>query len=399
LLDRAREYIDVVTPQLVKLTRDLASLPGPSGNEREVADRVETEMRDLGYDLVFRDEIGNVVGIIAGSREGGTVLLHSTLDIAVTTGGGIDAIVDERMYGAGAATARPALAAQVFAGAVLCRVVPNGAGTVVVAATTGGQGGIGSGTRYLLRRTLETIDLHPDVAIIGMPTNLAIRAGHDGWMELVVLVEGPRETAVLNAARAMYQHWRELGSGATLDTLLPPFVEGTKVKARVALSLFRAVAAGTSVGEATAMVCEEAQRIAAGQDSVAVSVYPRITPRRFYTGLTSGVAHVCEPWVASRGVSPALVEHSRSALFEAGWTDVDVGPWVPPNSSEGTVGGQLCHEHRVPTIAFGPGGCEDGGGTPSIAIADLCNATFADVAITRHLIEFIRAGELHASPA
>ena len=47
----------------------LVRTPSPGFGEEAVACLVESKMRDLGYDKVFRDDYGNVVGIIHGKND------------------------------------------------------------------------------------------------------------------------------------------------------------------------------------------------------------------------------------------------------------------------------------------------------------------------------------------
>ena len=68
--------------RVLEFARQLVSLPSPTFQEGQVAEQVEREMRRIGYDRVFRDETGNVVGAMLGREEGPTVLLTCHLDAA-----------------------------------------------------------------------------------------------------------------------------------------------------------------------------------------------------------------------------------------------------------------------------------------------------------------------------
>ena len=50
------------------------------GNEKGVADLLLSEMNSIGYDQVFRDDWGNVVGIINGSQPGPTIVYNGHMD-------------------------------------------------------------------------------------------------------------------------------------------------------------------------------------------------------------------------------------------------------------------------------------------------------------------------------
>ncbi|MCL1875744.1 MAG: hypothetical protein FWF87_05745 [Synergistaceae bacterium] len=50
--------------ELVRFAGELVRIKSVSGKEGDLAKRIEAEMRVLGYDEVFIDSIGNVVGRI-----------------------------------------------------------------------------------------------------------------------------------------------------------------------------------------------------------------------------------------------------------------------------------------------------------------------------------------------
>ncbi len=55
------------TDRLIEFVQAMVQQPSLSGEEQAVAQRVEAEMRALGYDSVETDEVGNVVGVIEGA--------------------------------------------------------------------------------------------------------------------------------------------------------------------------------------------------------------------------------------------------------------------------------------------------------------------------------------------
>ena len=59
---------------------ELIATPSPSLEESDVALIVEKKMRQLEYDRVFRDDWGNVIGIIYGHEAEPTVVLNAHMD-------------------------------------------------------------------------------------------------------------------------------------------------------------------------------------------------------------------------------------------------------------------------------------------------------------------------------
>jgi putative aminopeptidase FrvX len=63
-------FSDKQKNEIISFTAELIRHPGGSGNERDTADSVRRKMEDLGYDEVFIDEYGSVLGILNGSKPG-----------------------------------------------------------------------------------------------------------------------------------------------------------------------------------------------------------------------------------------------------------------------------------------------------------------------------------------
>ena len=137
---------------VIDFAKELVQTPSTSLQESDVADRVERQMKEIGYDKVFRDDAGNVVGILFGQEAEPTVLLCSHMD---TVPPGSEAawhdspysgkIDSGRLHGRGAADCKAGLAAQVFAGALLKRSLLPLRGTLVVAATVAEENGLSVG--------------------------------------------------------------------------------------------------------------------------------------------------------------------------------------------------------------------------------------------------------------
>ncbi|NLB60559.1 MAG: M20/M25/M40 family metallo-hydrolase, partial [Lentisphaerae bacterium] len=188
-----QEKMSGVGGEAIDFARSLVETPSLSLAEERVADLVERKMQALGYAKVFRDDYGNVVGLLAGMHSAPTVLLNSHMDTVSASEGAstAPAVQDEqRLYGLGAADCKGGLAAQVFAGALLKRCLLPLKGNFILAATTAEKNGLSIGLRGLLAHTLPELGLKPDFAILGEPTGLGLYYGHDGWMEVDVRLEG-----------------------------------------------------------------------------------------------------------------------------------------------------------------------------------------------------------------
>jgi putative selenium metabolism hydrolase len=179
---------------LIAFTQELVRAVGLSGKEQSAAQCVEAEMRQLGYDHVEVDALGNVVGLISGAGAGPTILLDAHTDtVGISPGiawtypayggeihpgkAGRDAI-----YGRGSADMKGALAAMVHAAASLDRATLRG--RVVVSASTMEEVLEGVALRPIMER------YPPDVVIIGEPSALNLVHGGRGRAELHLTTTG-----------------------------------------------------------------------------------------------------------------------------------------------------------------------------------------------------------------
>jgi len=341
---------------VLAFAEELIGTPSVTTQEARVAGLVEQKMREIGYDKVFRDETGNVVGAIVGRESSPTVLLNSHLDTVESLEKGTVRRESDKLIGTGAADCKGGLAAQVFAGALLRRSLLPLRGNLVVAATVAEENGRGTGVRALMERTLPALGMKPDFVILGEPTNLGLYYGHDGWMELDVTVEGANPFHVDDAARAIAS---DLGAGENGET---PQIENVFIRKprfetvggfrRATIPVVRRLGYGENAGQVVSQYKHEALRAAETSGAVAVDVAVRKETRRLASGLATTVQHLTHAW----SIDPfhPLMTRAREALAAAG-CEVRAGKWELGRLGMGTAGSVLVKEFGAPTIGYGPG--------------------------------------------
>lgn len=189
-----RSEAEALRGDMVKFAQDLIARPSLPGREKEVADRVVEEMKALGYDDVEVDETGNVVGVIharnKGDRAKRSVMFNTHMD-QVDVGDHArwpyppfdGAVVDGHIYGRGSSDLKGALAAQVYAGALLVnKDVPLYNDIYVSGVVQEEIGGHGAAN---LAEQVKT-----DYVVVGEPSANAIALGHRGRFEIHVVVQG-----------------------------------------------------------------------------------------------------------------------------------------------------------------------------------------------------------------
>jgi len=175
--------------ELVGFAQKLVQTPSLSGQEADVAALVQAEMRRLGYDAVWVDEAGNVIGCINGGGRP-SLMLNGHMD-HVHAGDAAQwshppfggTIYNGELWGRGAADMKGALAAMVYAGGLVKRLGRPLAGDLYVSAVVQEEVG-GLGARHLAQ-TLQV-----DRAVVGEASGNQLRRGHRGRVELNARFEG-----------------------------------------------------------------------------------------------------------------------------------------------------------------------------------------------------------------
>lgn len=188
---------------MVGFCRRLIQTPSLPGREEALADLIRAEMQKLGYDQVWVDEVGNVIGCIRGRRRRPAVMFTAHMD-HVDAGdpvlwshppyGGV--LADGYLHGRGASDTKGAIATQVYLPTLLTQ---RPLADVYVAQVVLEEKG-GVGTQHLVKT------LRPDVVILGEATANQLALGHRGRLEVVVTAAGRAAHASV-PARGVVPHY------------------------------------------------------------------------------------------------------------------------------------------------------------------------------------------------
>lgn len=183
------------THPLVTLAADLIRAPSPSGREGPAAEVLSAALRGHGFDRVYQDDVGNVVGVLERG-DGPTLMLNGHIDTVPVGDESLwphpplaGVVEDGRLWGRGACDMKGAVAAMVFAASDAAAA--GFEGTLMVAGVVQEEVG-GLGARHLV----ETLPY--DAVVLGEPSKLKLMLGHRGCV--VAEVEFPG--AIAHAARA-----------------------------------------------------------------------------------------------------------------------------------------------------------------------------------------------------
>ena len=215
LYETVKSLAGCLRPEAVAFAQRLVRCPSLGGQEKQAADACIAEMQAIGYDQVFRDDWGNVVGVINGREPGPTILYNGHLDHVPPGelslwegydpyGGAVDVVeVDDRtatrkervevIHGRAVADLKGNLACAIYAGKLLLELRKQGVvikGKYVITAVCLEEPGDQVGTIQLIDDTFKKLGWDYDAVISCEPTSLDIALGHRGRVEPVVSVFG-----------------------------------------------------------------------------------------------------------------------------------------------------------------------------------------------------------------
>ena len=177
--------------KIVRFLRDLIAIPAESCREGDRCERVRQEYEALGFDEVFFDGLGSVVGRIGSG------------DFKILFDGHIDCVgvgdianwefdpfagkfEDGEIWGRGAVDELPAIAAMAYGAKMLKdRGIPDGVSLYLTASVMEEDC-----DGYCMRHLIEKEGIKPDVVVLGEPTNLDVYRGQRGRVDATITTHG-----------------------------------------------------------------------------------------------------------------------------------------------------------------------------------------------------------------
>ncbi len=172
---------------LVSLCRGMVQIPSLSGQEKDVADFIERNFADLGFDSVERDHYGNISGRIVLGQGGKKILFEGHMDhvdVADPSKWSHDPfgaeIVNGRIYGRATSDMKGNLAASMIAAAMMKEESDGLNGEIIVAGSVFEELFEGVASEALGKRW------QPDCVVIGEASSLTLKRGQRGRAEIVL---------------------------------------------------------------------------------------------------------------------------------------------------------------------------------------------------------------------
>lgn len=183
-LENARE-------DLIKFTRDLVSIKSYSGREEEIARFITNKMKELGYDEVIIDSMGNVCGRMGCGEK--VIMFDSHIDtVEVLDENSWDfppfsgMIADGQLWGRGSVDMKSGAAASIYAGVIARQLGIDSGKTIFVTLTVLEEDCDGENLKHLFKERA----ISPDYFVTCEPSDNKIVTGHKGKAQLSITTEG-----------------------------------------------------------------------------------------------------------------------------------------------------------------------------------------------------------------
>ena len=349
---------------MASFLKDLVRIPSLSTHEGGVASRLADEMRRVGFAEVWTDRIGNVVGRVGAGR--GPKLLYDghmdTVDVGEVgrwphppyegrTEAGI-------LHGRGACDMKGGLAAMVYGVKALLDAGVALDGDLYVVGVVQEEPCEGLAIQVLV----EEEGIRPDFVVLGEPSNLQVRIGHRGRLEMEVKVRGKAahasspalgNNAIHNAARLVFGIELLAPRLATDPFLGQGSLAVTEIQSEAASRNALPdccrfyIDRRLTLGETERKALAEIQNIISTEE---VDAQVEVTQYRAtsYTGYDCQARNAFPAWVMPE--DHPLVQTTVRSIRETLGYRPRLGRWT--FSTDGTYTAGVAN---IPTIGFGPG--------------------------------------------
>lgn len=375
---------------MVAFGQKLVQTPSISGTEKALADLDLAEMQRLGYDEVFRDTHGNVVGLVKGTESGPTIMFNSHMDHVSPGdianwqgydpyGGLIDVCkvdtqdkkpeVAECIHGRGASDVKCGEAVQIYAGGLLVKLREKGfpiKGTFMFTGVVQEEPAEMVGMLHLVDKTLPEKGLTYDAMVSSEATSLKLYCGHRGRAEMLITVYGrtshgsapwlgvnaiykaiPLITRIKDELYPSLPKDSDLGQASVSLNIIECSPGALSiVPDRCMLSLDRRTLPGETAASAMAQIQEIIDDLSSEDPEFKADVVVKSAVETSYAGLSYEAAKDMSPWKISK--EHDFVKAAAAALESVAQT-VKYGYW-----DFGTDASKTCGIDRKPTIGYSP---------------------------------------------
>ncbi|MFQ5611012.1 MAG: YgeY family selenium metabolism-linked hydrolase [Anaerolineae bacterium] len=344
--------------------QELVQIPSLSGQEKAIARRIEQEMRQVGFDDVWIDRSGNVVGRV-GPGTGNKLLYVAHMD---TVGVGSEAAWSHPpfagrkengvLYGRGAVDVKGSLASVIYGAKALVDSGMPLAGDVYVALVVLEEIIEGRAVQSLI----EDEGVLPSWVVVAEPSNLQINRGQRGRLEMEVTVQGQSSHAAIpeQGQNAIYGAARVIFA---LELLAATLAEDPLLgKGTLAVTNIENLAGGRSVVPDLCKVTIDRRLTLGETEERALAEVEGVMARERVRGQVRVVDHEATTYTGyvhkGRGYYPAwLIEENHQLVDTMVKSAQKITGFRPKIgcSALSASGVYTMGQAGIPTIGFGPG--------------------------------------------
>lgn len=356
---------------VISFAQKLIQTPSISGTEKALADLCMDKMKELGYDEVFRDGAGNIVGIIKGTGEGPNIMYNSHMDHvdpgdpknwqydpygAVIDGGYI--------HGRAASDVKGGMASQIYAGAVI-KKLGKLKGDFIYTGVVQEEPAESFGMKYLCDVTFKEKNIKFDVMISSEATSMNVYLGHRGRVEVELTTYGRTShgSAPWRGVNAIYKMVPVMEGIQKIAETLPPhdFLGKATLATTIincspgrlsiipdqcTISLDRRLVPGETVDDVMRPILALIDDLKKKDPEFKADVKVRKVTETSYTGYSEDAEKLMDAWIVDK--EHAFVKNTFEALNAIG-QNPGIGKWDFATDAS-YVTGKL----GIPSIGYSP---------------------------------------------
>jgi len=371
MYDKILELSKEMEQDVISFAQKLIQTPSISGGEKALADLCMDEMKKLGYDEVFRDGAGNIVGIIKGTGEGKNIMYNSHMDhvdpgdIKNWEYDPYAAVIDgEYMHGRAASDVKGGMASQIYAGAVL-KKLGKLKGDFIYTGVVQEEPAEMFGMKYLCDVTRKEKNINFDLMVSSEATGMNLYIGHRGRVEMEVVTYGRTShgSAPWRGINAVYKMVPIIEGIQKIAETLPPHDFLGKATLAVTIiscspgrlsiipdvctvSLDRRLVPGETVEDAMKPIKELIEDLKKKDPEFKAEIRVRKVRETSYTGYSEEVEKLMDAWIVDK--DHPYVKSAVEALNKVG-QNPGFGKW-----DFGTDASYVTGKLGIPTIGYSP---------------------------------------------
>lgn len=188
---RIKRTAESLKQTVINFTRELIRISSITGNEKQVIERIKTEMDHIGYENIQIDKMGNLRGTLGSGNKILAIDGHvDTVEVGNLQRWEFDPFQgkfeNEIIYGRGACDQKGGLASAIYTGSLLQEIGIPESITLYIVASVQEELYEGVNWQFLMKKE----KLIPDAVILTEPSNLNIAIGHRGRVDIKVQTTG-----------------------------------------------------------------------------------------------------------------------------------------------------------------------------------------------------------------